>query len=167
MAAPTSPTSLDLDRQLALAGGPAASFARLSASLWQQPYVTAELLELCRLTLARLHRDEIEIAAVNPRLPPGQPGPQRRAAVLAGATYKSPAFTPAEKAILLFTECYALDAQTIADEVAQEAKDHLGEPGLVFLIEALGCLDARIRAARCLRDLAAYTPANGSRPLGH
>ena len=60
-----------------------------------------------------------------------------------------------------------LDAQTIADEVAQEAKDHLGEPGLVFLIEALGCLDARIRAARCLRDLAAYTPANGSSPLGH
>jgi len=34
-------------------------------------------------------------------------------------------------------------------------RDALGEPGLVFLIEALGCLDGRIRTARCLRDLAA------------
>lgn len=167
MPAPTSPNSLDLDLQLALAGGPATSFARLSASLWQQPYVTAELLELCRLTLARLHRDEIEIAALNTRLPHGQPGPQRRAAVLAGTVHKSAAFTPPEKAILLFAECYALDAQTISDEVAQGAKDHLGEPGLVFLIEALGCLDGRIRAARCLRDLAASTPGNGRTPHGH
>lgn len=162
MPAPSSPTSLDLDLKLALAGSPAVSFARLSASLWAQPYLTADLLELCRLTLARLHRDEIEIAAVNPRAPHGQPGAQRRAAVLAGATYKSPAFSPGEKAVLLFTECYALDPQSIADEVAREAKDHLGEPGLVFLIEALGCLDARIRAARCLRDMAAYAPANRS-----
>jgi hypothetical protein len=162
--APTPPTSLDLDLQLAAAGAPAASFARLSASLWQQPYLRAELLELCRLTLARLHRDELEIAAVNPHLAPGsQPGAERRAAVLAGATYRSTAFSPQEKAVLLFTECYALDAQSIADEVAQEAKDHVGEPGLVFLIEALGCLDARIRAARCLRDLAAFTSLGGGR----
>jgi hypothetical protein len=165
--APASPTSLDLDLQLAVAGGPAASFARLSGSLWQQPYLTAELLELCRLTLARLHRDEIEIAAVNPHVPHGQPAAPRRAAVLAGATYRSLAFSPAEKAVLLFSECYALDAQSIADEVAQEAKQHLGEPGLVFLIEALGCLDARIRAARCLRDLAACVSASRSTAHGH
>jgi hypothetical protein len=152
---------MELDRYLALAGGPAASFARLSAALWQQPYLSAELLELCRLTLARLHRDELEIAAINPRLPRGQPGAQRRAAVLAGSTHNSAAFSAAEKAVLLFTECYALDPQSIAEEVAQEAKDHLGEPGLVFLIEALGCLDARIRTARCLRDLAACAPASG------
>ncbi len=160
--APASPTSLDLDRQLAVAGAPAASFAQLSGRLWQQPYLSAELLELCRLTLARLHRDETEIAALNPHLAPGEPAPQRRAAVLAGATHRSSVFSPAEKAVLLFTECYALDAQSIDDEVAQQVKDHLQEPGLVFLIEALGCLDARIRAARCLRDLAAFVPAGAS-----
>jgi hypothetical protein len=160
----SSPTSLDLDDQLAIAGGPAASFARLSARVWEQPYLSAELLELCRLTLARLHRDEIEIAALNPRVPPGQSGAQRRAAVLAGTTYNSAAFSVAEKAVLLFCECYALDAQSIGDEVAQAAKDHLGEPGLVFLIEALGLLDARIRAARCLRDMAGLLRAgNGAR----
>ncbi len=158
----SSPTSLDLDHKLALAGGPAASFGRLSASVWTQPYVSAELLELCRLTLARLHRDEIEIAAVNPRAPPGPSGAQRRAAVLAGATHSNAAFSSAEQAVLLFCECYALDAQSIADEVAQAAKDHLGEPGLVFLIEALGLLDARIRAARCLRGMAALPAAEGA-----
>jgi hypothetical protein len=161
MPAVTSPNSLDLDLQLAIAGGPAASFARLSASLWQQPYVTTEMLELCRLTLARLHRDEIEIAALNPRLGQHQLAAPRRAAVLAGDTYRSTQFTAADKAVLQFTECYALDAQSIADEVAREAKDHLGEAGLVFLIEALGCLDARIRAARCLRDLATHSRAGG------
>ena len=162
MHTPSSPTSMDLDLHLAVAGGPAGSFARLSGSLWEQPYLTAELLEMCRLTLARLHRDELEIAAVNPRVPRGQPEPQRRTAVLASTTFRSPAFTAAEKAVLLFAECYALDPQSIADEVAQDAKDHLGEPGLVFLIEALGCLDARIRTARCLRDLATHAQSNGA-----
>jgi hypothetical protein len=57
MDAPTFPTSLNVDRSLALAGAAAASFARLWQSLWVQPYVTAALLELCRLTLARLHHD--------------------------------------------------------------------------------------------------------------
>ncbi|MBS0578173.1 MAG: hypothetical protein JSR36_02800 [Proteobacteria bacterium] len=151
----TSPTSLDLDARLAGAGGPAESFKRLSASLWQQRYLSTELLELCRLTLARLHRDEVEIAAVNPHLGARALPVARRAAVLSGNSFRSTEFTPAEKAVLAFTECYALDAQSIADEVAEEAKAHLGESGLVFLIEALGCLDARIRAARCLRDLSA------------
>ena len=69
--------------------------------------------------------------------------------------------------MLLFCECYGLDPQSIADEVADQAKEHLGEPGLVFLIEALGCLDARIRTARCLRDLAAH-PRHWQQPAhGH
>ena len=68
MDAPTFPTSLNIDRSLALAGAPAASFARLWQSLWVQPYVTAALLELCRLTLARLHQDDLELAASNPHV---------------------------------------------------------------------------------------------------
>ena len=111
----------------------------------------------------------LERITVLPRLPPRQADSNKGsygrilivagsrgmsgAAVLSGNTFRSTEFTPAEKAVLLFTECYALDAQSIADEVAEEAKAHLGEAGLVFLIEALGCLDARIRAARCLRGL--------------
>jgi hypothetical protein len=154
MDAATPPTSLDLDRSLALAGAPAASFARLWQSLWVQPYVTPALLELCRLTLARLHQDEWELAANNPHVAPGTLTRERRDAVLAGAAAKSAAFSAAEKGVLLLAECYGLDPQSIPDEVADEVKACLGEAGLVFLIEALGCIDGRIRTARCLRDLA-------------
>ena len=147
-------TSLNLDQYLAPAGSAAASFARLWHNLWRQPYVTPALLEMCRLTLARLHQDECELSAVNPHAPPEALSAERRQQLLAGRVFKSSAFSGAEKAVLLFTECYGLDPQSIADDVAEEVKSHLGEPGLVFLIEALGCLDGRIRAARCLRDLA-------------
>jgi hypothetical protein len=50
-----------------------------------------------------------------------------------------------------------MDAQSIGDEQADEVKAHFGEPGLVLLIEALGCIDGRIRTARCLRDIATHT----------
>jgi hypothetical protein len=166
MDAATSPTSLDLDRSLAPAGAPAASFARLWQSLWVQPYVTPALLELCRLTLARLHQDDGEIAARNPHVEPGALPRGRRDAVLAGAAYKSAAFSAGEKAVLLFTECYGLDPQSIPDEVADEVKASLGEAGLVFLIEALGCLDGRIRTARCLRDLARFAAAREEAHVG-
>lgn len=166
MDAPTSPTSLDLDRSLAPAGAPAASFARLWQSLWVQPYVTPTLLELCRLTLARLHQDEWELAASNLHVEPGSLPRKRRDAVLAGEAYKSAAFTAGEKAVLLFAECYGLDPQSIPDEVADEVKASRGEAGLVFLIEALGCIDGRIRTARCLRDLARFAPAREDAHVG-
>jgi hypothetical protein len=159
---PTAPTptltSLDLDGPLAVAGSPAACFARLWQRLWSQPYVAPELLELCRLALARLHCDEEELAARNPHVPPGVPSPERRDRVLAGDTGSS-LFSERERAVLAFTEMYGLDAQSITDELAASVSDHLGEAGLVFLIEALGCLDGRIRAARCLRDLSAAAAA--------
>lgn len=158
MDAATAPNSLNLDRYLAAAGSPAASFARLWQSLWVQPYVSPPLLELCRLTLARLHQDELELILENPHLEPGALTLERRELLLAGRAFKSAAFTPVEKALLQFTESYALDPQSITDEAAEEVKVHLGEPGLVFLIEALGCIDGRIRTARCLRDLRRFSP---------
>ncbi len=151
--------SLTLDRHLALAGSPAASFARLWQTLWVQPYLTPAQLELCRLTLARLHGDEAERTAVNPHLAPGTLSAAQREGALSG-TAAAAGFAASERALLEFTECYAIDPQGIPDAVADEVVRHLGESGLVFLIEALGCIDARIRTARCLRDLAhPATPA--------
>lgn len=147
-----TPTSLDLDRILAIAGSPAARFARLWQSLWVQPYVTPALLEMCRLTLARLHRDADELAANNPHLELNALTAGRKAAVIAGNVHRGAEFSATEKAVLSFTESYAMDPQSIPDDTAEEVKTHLGEPGLVFLIEALGCIDGRIRTARCLRD---------------
>ncbi|MBS0366108.1 MAG: hypothetical protein JSR67_09825 [Proteobacteria bacterium] len=149
----TTLSSLNLDPALAAAGDCAASFAQLSRSIWEAPYLSGELLELCRLTLARLHRDAVEIAAGSPG-GDATPDARRREAVLAGTVARSNAFNASEKAILDFCETYALDAQAITDEQAGRVRDALGEAGLVFLIEALGLLDARMRTARCLRDLA-------------
>lgn len=148
-------TSLTLDTALARAGPAAQSFARLWESLWRQEHVPPELLELCRLTLARLHEDGKELAATNPCLS-SPPAPARRSAVIAGDALDGAAFSAAEKAALLFAEYYWIDPQSITDEVAEDVKAHFGEAGLVLLIEALGCLDGRIRTARCLRDIAAH-----------
>lgn len=166
MHAATELTSLTLDAHLVTGGAPATSFARLWRSLWSQPYLTPELLEMCRLTLARLHQDEWEAAALNPHLPAGALSAERRQLLLAGRVFRSAAFSDAEKAVLLFAECYALDPQSIADAVADDVKNHLGEAGLVFLIEALGCLDGRIRSARCLRDLARFSAPQAGNHVG-
>jgi hypothetical protein len=156
-----TPTSLSLDRILAIAGTPAAKFARLWQNLWVQPYVTPTLLEMCRLTLARLHRDTDELAANNPHVEPDALSAGRRAVVVAGQTHRAADFSATERAVLDFAECYAMDPQSIPDDTAEQVKTLLGEPGLVFLIEALGCIDARIRSARCLRDIGRVTVPAG------
>jgi hypothetical protein len=150
-----NPTSITLDPALAKAGPAAESFARLWRGLWRQDHIPPELLELCRLTFARLHDAPDEIAAANPDLDQLLP-PARRTAVIEGGVFDSPAFTDAEKAALTFAEYYWIDPQSITDEAADGVKAHFGEAGLVLLIEALGCIDGRIRTARCLRDIAAH-----------
>jgi hypothetical protein len=155
-----APTSIDLDEHLAQAGAAAASFAQLWRKLWARGPVSAELLELCRLTLARLHRDSSEMAARNPLAPEAVAA--RYEAVLGGAVQADAAFSDADRATLEFAERYGLDVQSIDDEMAASVKAHYGEPGLVYLIEALGLMDGRMRTARCLRDLAAQRPAAGA-----
>ena len=133
--------SLNLDAELAVAGPTAASFSRLWQKVWQSPYLPAELIDLCRLTLARLHADAADLEATNPAVAGSAlPNPalhaQRRQAVLAGRAHTDPVFSAAEKAVLEFAEIYGIDAQSLTDEIAGRVKAHYGEPGLVFLIEA-------------------------------
>ena len=148
-------TSITLDDHLAKAGPAAATFARLWGKLWQQPYIAADLLDLCRLTFARLHKDAPEQGVNNPRA--GSLTAERRQAVLQSRAFDDPAFSAADRAVLMFAEYYWTDTQSIPDDAADDVKAHIGEAGLVFLIEALGCIDGRIRTARCLRDIAAQT----------
>lgn len=147
----TAINSLTLDSQLSRAGPAAETFANLWKTIWQQTYIKPEELELCRLTFARLHADEDEIAAPNAAVP--VLAATRRQAILAGKALESAEFTPGEKAILLLAEYYWLDPNSITDEAADDVKKHYGEPGLVFLIESLGLIDGRIRTARVLRDM--------------
>lgn len=131
-----------LDARLACAGPVAARFSSLCTALQAQPHLPAELIELCRLLLARMHR--------LPATPlPGVDG-AKAAAVLAGQWADEPLLGSAETAVLNFAELYALDPQSITDEVAARVVGHFGEPGLVALIESLGFADGRIRAALLL-----------------
>jgi hypothetical protein len=149
-------TSITLDESLARAGPSAASFARLWNALWQQDQLPDGLLELCRLTFARLHRDEAELAAVNPQAGRRADLDTLRHLVIEDKGHDSDALSGGEKAVLLFAEYYWTDTQSIPAEVGEAVKAHYGEPGLVLLIEALGLIDGRIRSARCLRDMSAF-----------
>jgi hypothetical protein len=146
-------TSITLDEHLREAGPAVEEFAALWQALWRQSRIAPERLELCRLAFARLHHDGEELAAANVNIASGLVSDACRAAVVTGQMVESDALGTGDKAMLLFAEYYWLDAQSIPDEAADAVKDHIGEAGLVLLIEALGLIDGRIRAARCLRDL--------------
>ena len=154
-------TSITLDESLARAGPSAASFARLWAALWQQDQLPDGLLELCRLTFARLHRDEAELAAVNPQAGRRADLDTLRRLVIEDKAHDSAELSDGEKAVLLFAEYYWMDASSIPDEAADKVKAHYGDPGLVLLIEGLGLIDGRIRTARCLRGLQAHRANQG------
>jgi hypothetical protein len=112
-------------------------------ALWTQPYIPAEALELCRLRLAQLHGAKAETAL---RVVPAIPEEQIRL-VLAGRYEGSADFSSLERAVLELAEVYAQDPSAITDAMADEIKRHVGEPGLVCLVEALGFIDGRIRLA--------------------
>jgi len=142
-------TAADVSTLLHAGGEMATYFDRAYAGVWQQPHVPATTLELCRLRLARLHEvaAEIESPAVTPV------DAHKRAAVLAGSYARDDRVSPAERAAIEFCEVYAMDAQAITDELAAAVVEHVGEPGLVALIEALGFIDGRMRLARMLGPL--------------
>jgi alkylhydroperoxidase family enzyme len=131
---------LGSDRRTAMGVLPqvAASFDALYQSLWTQPHLPAEVLELCRLRLAQLHRSDVEWlrsgVAVDSR---------KRDGLRNWDSDRQ--YSDAERACLAFTEIYAMDVQAITDEAAQSVKDHFGEAALVLLIEALGVLDGMTR----------------------
>ncbi len=140
-------TSFNLDQVLAQAGKVAGSFKTVSAQLWDQPYIRPAILELCRLHLAQLHRATNEAAVRNPAAQKDGLTEDKIASLQDGRWLKDPAFTPAEKAALNFTEFYYLDPQSISDECAAAVIAAFGESGLVCLVEALGFIDSRIRLA--------------------
>jgi alkylhydroperoxidase family enzyme len=146
-------TSFDIDQSLEPAGQLAGLFRDLSAKFWDQPHVPAELLELCRLDLAVLHKAGAEAAVRHPAA--AALSPDKIAAVLGEAWRKSPGFSPAERAVLDFTEYYFVDPDAIPDEIASRVVTHLGDSGLVCLVEALGFIDSRIRLALIYSSLEA------------
>lgn len=116
----------------------AASFDSLYQALWTQRHLPAEVLELCRLRLAQLHRCEVEWQRSDVDVVA-----RKREALRDWS--RDGQFSNGERACLAFTEVYAMDAQAITDELAQSVKAHFGDAGLVLLVEALGLLDGMTR----------------------
>jgi hypothetical protein len=138
-------TSANLIEQLSVAGDAAGPFEELWRALWHQPHVPAATLELCRLNLARLHRSQADLAL---RMPLAHQLPEEKIASLLRENWtKDPLFSKSDRAVLNFTEWYHIDPQSIPDRVAQDVITQLGQAGFVALIEALGFIDGRIRAA--------------------
>jgi alkylhydroperoxidase family enzyme len=138
-------TSANLIEKLRVAGDAAAPFEELWRAIWEQPHVPAEILELCRLNLARLHRADAELAL---RMPLRCAIAEEKIASLRRENWmKDPLFTDTERAVLNFIEWYHIDPQSIPDDVAGAVITDLGQPGFVALIEALGFIDGRIRVA--------------------
>lgn len=108
-----------------------ALFNNLYNQLWRLPQIPATTLELCRLRIAQLHRNDSEWQREEVTLDQAQ---RDQLANWHGVD----CFSTAEQACLGFTEVYAMDPQAITDELAEAVKAHYGEPGLVALIEALG-----------------------------
>ncbi|MBK7729731.1 MAG: hypothetical protein IPJ33_14905 [Gammaproteobacteria bacterium] len=88
---------------------------------------------------------------------------EKQTPLLTGNYFRDPQFSPAERAVLEFTEIYAQDPAAISDDLADAVKEHFGETGLMCLIEALGFIDGRIRLALIFSTLhTAGTPAHGA-----
>ena len=119
----------------------AAAYDTLYQSLWTQPHLPAQTLELCRLRLAQLHRSTVELQRQEY---PVQEGKREQ---LSNWDADS-RYSALERACLAFTEVYAMDTQAITDELAEAVKLHVGDAGLVLLVEALGILDGRTRLQR-------------------
>lgn len=128
------------DRQTTMAALPGitAAFDALYHSLWTQPHLPGETLELCRLRLAQLHRSSVDFARSEYAL-----SDTKRARLTHWPTDDE--FTEKERACLAFTEVYAMDAQAITDVLAEAVKEQVGDAGLVLLVEALGIFDGMTR----------------------
>ncbi len=145
--------SLGLQEALVAAGPLAMAYERLWTSIWTQPYLSAQLLELCRLRVARLRGADAELKVRHPSAQQAGLSEDKVQAVIGGQITAARGFTPAERVALDFAEMHAMDASLISDELADDVKTHFGEPGLVALIEALGVIDGRIRLGQIFSQM--------------
>ena len=113
-------------------------FSAFYQQFWQLPQIPAITLELCRLRLAQLHSSDTEWQRIEVSV-----SPEQRNSLQQWPT--AGCFNSAEQACLAFTEVYAMDVQSISDELADAVKLHYQDAGLVALIEALGVFDGMTR----------------------
>jgi alkylhydroperoxidase family enzyme len=130
-----------------------AAWKDFTAIFWEKRPVDPELLELCRLRIARLQRAP---ACERARTP----GVRVDAAKLAAldAWWRSPVFSAVEQACLRFAEQFALDPKGLSDEDARAVVEALGDAGTVAFVQALAIFDGFSRFCAIL----GVEPAEGT-----
>ncbi|MFT5032597.1 MAG: alkylhydroperoxidase family enzyme [Bacteroidia bacterium] len=97
-----------------------------------------ELMRLCHLRVAQLHRCPSQEQALRSQLP--------KAKLTALAQwYRAPEFSSLEKAALQLTECFCMDTHSISDAMAAAVVAEIGDKGLVALLEYLALCDGFVR----------------------
>jgi alkylhydroperoxidase family enzyme len=112
-------------------------FATLTESFESLPILPPSTLALCRVRVAQLH---------GVCLPRGELSDDR----VENLSHWDcdPAFTPAERACLAYTEVYVIDHNAISDELSDAVKSFYGDAGLVALVQALGLFYGMTRVAK-------------------
>ena len=112
---------------------------------WDGAWATVDpcLLELCRLQIASILGSADDTAKRTPAAIAA--GFEEAKAVALSNWFRSPLFTPTERACLAFTDQFVIDVANLDDATAAAVSEHLGEQGLLDFVSALLILEQRQR----------------------
>jgi len=132
-----------LDQLFGLRPNLYADLRALLAVFVERRLIDPVLLELCRLRTAQLLECAAELAV---RWQPARDAGLAEAKVAVLSRWPAdPSFTDAERACLTVAERFVLDPHGLTDDEAAAARAHLGDAGLVALLEALALFDGFAR----------------------
>ena len=138
-----SPGVTPLDRVLGLRPNLHADVRTLLAVFVERRLIDPVVLELCRLRVAQLLGCASELAI---RWQPARDaGLDDGKIALLSRWPTDPSFTDAERACLTVAERFVLDPHGLTDDEAAAARAHLGDAGVVALLEALALFDGLAR----------------------
>lgn len=129
------------DEVFALCPGLHARYTEFADLFWSRRLVDPLLLELCRLRVAQVLGCE---SAFTERHPAATGLDEEKVGALA-SWRDEPAFTPVERAALVFTEKFVLAPHDVTDVDVAALSDHLTTPEVVALAEALAVFDGFTR----------------------
>ncbi len=104
----------------------------------EQNLLAEELMRLCHLRVAQLHRCTSQEQALLPLLPEAKVNALSQ-------WYRAPEFSGLEKAALQLTESFCLDTHSISDDMTAAVVAEIGDEGLVALLEYLALCDGFVR----------------------
>jgi alkylhydroperoxidase family enzyme len=120
--------------------------ARLVGAAWQDNDLA--LLELARLRIATLLRNEAELTRLSARAT--EAGLTEAKVAQLAAWPSSPLFSAKERACLALTEQFVIDANGVTEAQVADVTEHLGGAGCYAFVQGLSTMEAFQRACLVL-----------------